>query len=448
MIVMKFGGQALATADRIKHVARIIGSVGPKRCVVVVSALADVTDELEKIAEVASTSSFDKTTTNWKKKLRSLQLKHQRILDELGLDRFLLNPLWRELELTLRGISLLKELTPRTRDFVLSFGERFSARLIAAYLNKQQILSVPLDAFNIGLITDSNFGNAQPLPKSASLIRRHLRSIKKLPVITGFIGKNENGEITTLGRDGSDYTASFIGAALNAQEIQIWRTADGILSADPRLVKNAHLVRYITLEEASELAYYGEGVFHPYMLKPAVEKHIPVRILNIYKPEAEGTLITNKKYQTEKKPKVIVSKENICLVNIISPEIFHHRGLVNRVFDIINRHGLFIHILASSEISLSFVTPAVTAALQNCLAEISTFAQTRCLKNKAIIGLIGEAIKQHPEILVDIFDLLRKLSIKVELISHNTLRTNFTIVVDNSVVCRVVPLLHKKFFDR
>jgi aspartate kinase len=435
---MKFGGRTLSTAENIRLVCRLIHEKLSSKPVVIISALADVTDQLDTVAR--------KTAVTGKVTLDAIRRKHELILQKLNLNYSILEEIFLELEVVLKGVSLLKELTPRTLDYVLSFGERFAVRIISAYLEKQGVDSIPLDAFKIGLLTDSNYGNAKPLPESTGLIRKNLLPYKKLPIITGFIGKDKKGEITTLGRDGSDYTASFIGAALNVNEIQIWRNLPGIMTADPAIVKNSRLVNNITLEEASELVHYANGVLHPYMLAPAIDKCIPVRILNVFDLESRGTLILNRK---DDKPaiKLIAYKKDVILVNIVSPEIFYHRRLAVNVFEILARYKIFFHLLASSEISISFVTNSKVPHLKEAVNEISSFANLSILKEKGIICVIGEGIKYNQKAISGIFDTLSKTGVKEDMIIHNALKTNFTFIVGKKDINKTVNNLHKLLFN-
>jgi len=437
MIIMKFGGRTLSTAENIRFVCRLIQQRLSYKPVVIISALADVTDQLDKAAH--------KTASTGKISLNAIRRKHKLILKKLDLNYSVLEKLLLELEVVLKGVSLLRELTPRTLDYVLSFGERFAVRIISSYLATQGIDSNPLDAFKIGLITDSNYGNATPLPESSGLIRKNLMPYKKLPIITGFIGKDKKGEITTLGRDGSDYSASFIGAALNVKEIQIWRNLPGIMTADPAIVKNSRLVNNITLEEASELVHYANGVLHPYMLAPAIDKCIPVRMLNVFDSESKGTLILNRK---DDKPaiKLIAYKKDVILVNIVSPEIFYHRRLAVKVFEILTHYKIFFHLLASSEISISFVTNSKVPHLKEAVKKISSFANLNILKDKGIICVIGEGIKYNQKAISRIFDTLGKTGVKEEMIIHNALKTNFTFIVGKKDINKTVNNLHKLLF--
>lgn len=202
-----------------------------------------------------------------------------------------------ELENLLRGVSLLQELSPRSLDQLVSYGERCSVRIMAARLNQLGVPAQSFDAWDVGIMTDSEFGDAKLLPTSSALVRRSFESLDPnvVAIVTGFIGHSPEGKITTLGRGGSDLTATQIGAALDIDEIQCWKDVDGILSTDPRLVSAAVPVSQVTYEEASELSYFGASVLHPIAMQPAMKNNVPVRIKNSYNPSAVGSIISNTK---------------------------------------------------------------------------------------------------------------------------------------------------------
>ncbi|MBN1441375.1 MAG: hypothetical protein JXA90_01640, partial [Planctomycetes bacterium] len=228
MIVLKFGGTSVGGPDPIRRVGKIIEGCLDRQPVVVVSAVGGITDQLFQLGELALRAE------GWEKRYEAVAEKHRWILEELALEKDLLDVLLGELESLVRGISLIRELTPRTRDYLVSFGERLSCRIVSAHLESLGIPSTALDAFDAGLVTDSRFGGALPLPEAESSIAEALGRVEGVPVITGYIGKDEEGAITTLGRGGSDFSASIFGAALGVEEIQIWTDVDGVMSADPR----------------------------------------------------------------------------------------------------------------------------------------------------------------------------------------------------------------------
>ncbi|MDR1374161.1 MAG: aspartate kinase, partial [Treponema sp.] len=288
MIVMKFGGSSVANGERIRHVCQIVKDGLERKPVLVLSAMGDTTDHLLDASEDAL-----KGGTVSIEKIRDLHLK---TIEDLNLKKTAaeIGPLLEELRDLLAGISLIRELTRRTRDYLVSFGERLSARIAAAYLNSIRIKAQAVDAWDAGLVSDSNYGAAELLPESWDRIPQALKPLTEqgmLPVVTGFIAKDEAGNITTLGRGGSDLSAAMIAAACRAEEVQVWKDVDGILTADPRLVKNARPVEALTYEEASEMAYFGAQVLHPRAMQPCIKTGVPVLVKNSYNISAPGTRV-------------------------------------------------------------------------------------------------------------------------------------------------------------
>lgn len=290
MIVMKFGGSSVANAERIKHVASIIKAYREKRPVVVLSAMGDTTDHLLAAADLAVTGTVD---------VAGVAKLHEETARELGINIDAIEALLSELKQLLTGISMLKEISRRSRDYLVSFGERMSVRMMAAYLKSQGVDAKFYDAWDIGFVSDSNYMAAELLDEVWENIPRHLGSYSKgldnaIPIVTGFIAKDKRGIITTLGRGGSDLTATMIGAAMNAEEVQTWKDVDGILTSDPRVVKEAKPVPEVTYEEAQELAMFGSQVLHPRSMVPVRKSGTPVRVKNSYNIESKGTIIVER----------------------------------------------------------------------------------------------------------------------------------------------------------
>ncbi|MEK7449863.1 MAG: aspartate kinase, partial [Planctomycetota bacterium] len=346
---MKFGGSSLRNHARIKQVAKIIKSRLDRKPVVVVSAHGDVTDWLIKSAKNARSGQVE---------IKKIIHFHRRLAKSLGLSAEPLTYLFTALEKLFEPVRLSHELTPQLQDEIISYGERLSCRIVAGYLRQQGIPARAVDAPEIGLLTDSNFGSAVPLPgiekKIAVRLKKISRSYCVLSVITGFIGQDLRGHLTTLGRNGSDYTAAIIGSAIGAKEIQLWSDVDGVMTANPKIVPEAELINRMSFNEAGELAYYG-GRFHPSTLLPAIKKNIPVRILNILTPNTAGTCIL-KKCSVSGHIKSIVYKKNLYLINIISSRMLGYAGFLARIFDVFSRHKVVIDMIASSEVSVSVTT--------------------------------------------------------------------------------------------
>lgn len=436
MIVMKFGGSSVGKAERIRTVLEIVKSYLSKNPVVVVSAHKGVTDMLIRMANDAVKGVVD---------LEQLTTVHNKIMDDLGVDHAIIQPQLEELATLLKGISMVKELTLRTLDYVCSFGERLSSRTIADFFNRNGLPCEQHDAYDIGLLTDDNFGSASPLPEADVAIKEGIRQLRKLPIITGYIGMTKDGSITTLGRDGSDYSASIIGAAIGAEEIQIWTDVDGVMTADPSILPEVLPLDVLTFEEASELAYYGAKVLHPATIIPAMKKGIPVRVLNTFKPRVKGTVILPKTERSGRMIKSIVYKEDQYIVNIVCERMLMGHGYLARIFDIFASHRVVLNMVTTSEISVSVTTDS-PERLELAVRDLSEFATVSVEKEKAMICVIGEGMKETPGIAADIFAALKSASVNVLMISQGASKINIALMIDNRDIEAAVRALHKTFF--
>ncbi|MEO6711569.1 MAG: aspartate kinase [Planctomycetota bacterium] len=281
-IVMKFGGAALADGPGIRRVCSILGSRGGERPVAVVSAAGGVTELLVSVANAAAEG---------RNELERVRIRHRSLLSQCGLEQELLNRLLVELGAVLEGIRSRKAISAAERDFVLSFGERMSARIVAAALRASGRNATPVDAFDLGLISDSNHGCARPLAGNSEAIRRALAEVPGIPVVTGFVAKDQAGNLTTLGRNGSDLSASLLGEACGAREVQFWKVVGGVMSADPALVPDARSIDELSYGDAAEYAFRGANVLHPGALEPLERANIPARVLCLSDPDSAGTLI-------------------------------------------------------------------------------------------------------------------------------------------------------------
>lgn len=350
-IVMKFGGSSLATAERITYVAKLIQKHVEQgyQPVIVCSAMGKTTNTLLSAGDFALTTSVNS---------ESLRTMHLQTANALGLPETTissLNLLLDEVDKILEGIKYIGELTPRTKDTLVSFGERMSVRIVASTLNKLGVPAQPLDAWTVGMRTNSDFGNGEVLDESYSNIKSILGKYDTLivPVITGFLGQDSKGRITTLGRGGSDLTATVIGASIGVDEIQVWKDVDGIMTTDPRLVKNALPVSEVTYEEAAELAFFGAEVLHPISMQPAIKSNIPVRVKNSYNPQAKGTVITSTRDKSNTLVTAMTSKNNVQLIDILSTRMLGQYGFLSKVFSVFEECKLSVDVVASSDVSVS-----------------------------------------------------------------------------------------------
>ena len=442
MIVMKFGGSSVANTERIRHVVEIVKSRLDRKPVLVLSAMGDTTDHLLQAGETA----LKKGVVS----MEAIETLHIKTIAELKLSDSTLNDvrsLLEELRSLLTGISLIRELTPRTRDYLVSFGERLSVRVLAAYFNTLNIKAKALDAWDGGFISDSNFTSAELTQESWELIPSKLLLPAKeglLQIITGFIAKDEKGNITTLGRGGSDLSATMIAASCKADEVQVWKDVDGILTADPRIVENAKPVETVSYEAAAELAYFGAQVLHPRAMQPCMKTGTPVLVKNSYNPDAPGTRIVASLGDKISLVGAISSKRDVTLVDIVSSRMTGQHGFLAEVFSCFAKHGISVDMLATSEVSVSLTLDTVydLTALKKELARI---ASVDIKTGKAIITIIGD-VSRSSEILSRAFRICEEIGVRVQMISQGASKVNISFIVDGREAPEVVKSLHKGFF--
>nr|KJB33202.1 hypothetical protein B456_006G000400 [Gossypium raimondii] len=398
--VMKFGGSSVASAERIREVADLILSFPNERPVVVLSAMGKTTNKLLLAGEKAVSCGVTKVDTI--EELGFIKELHHRTVDELGVERWIVDGHLEELEQLLKGIAMMKELTLRTKDYIVSFGECMSTRIFAAYLDKIGVKARQYDAFEIGFITTDDFTNADILEATYTAVAKRLNddwnSNPAIPIVTGFLGKGwRSCAITTLGRGGSDLTATTIGKALGLREIQVWKDVDGVLTCDPNIYSGAQPVPYLTFEEAAELAYFGAQVLHPQSMRPAREGDIPVRVKNSYNPNAPGTLITGNRDMSKAVLTSIVLKRNVTMLDIVSTRMLGQFGFLAKVFSIFEDLGISVDVVATSEVSISLtLDPSklwsrelIQQELDHVVEELEKIAVVNLLQHRSIISLIG-----------------------------------------------------------
>ncbi|MBI4041698.1 MAG: aspartate kinase [Deltaproteobacteria bacterium] len=440
MIVMKFGGTSVANASQIQKVANIVLHHLDKRPLVVVSALAGVTNELLLLAEKASQGKEISSKT--------LLDRHLSVAHKLDLPPTLLQPFFHELTSLLNGIQLLHECTPRTLDRVLSFGEQCSSSLVGHFL--KQKINIPIEiipSYDLGLMTNSFFGQASPHPESQQAILKKVTSLPETLIITtGFIAKDTEGNVTTLGRGGSDFSASWIGAAIDAKEIQIWTDVSGILTADPRTVPHAQTLSELSFQEASELAYYGAKVIHPATMVPAMAKHIPVRILNTNDPAHPGTCVLPTAYQTDRTVKAIAHRDELSMVHVTSLRMLDQHGFLEKLFQVFSKHHISVDMISTSEVSVS-LTVLQKDARAEALLELKAFCDVRLEHGFSVVSVVGEGLKEKPGIVARVFSTLHEQCIPVQMISLGASKINLSFLVSTPNVTHTVTLLHKTFFE-
>jgi len=443
MIVMKFGGSSVADASRLRHVADIVKTQMERKPVLVLSAMGDTTDHLLDAGNLA--------LKEGKVEIKQVEKLHFDTVKTLKLDNQKeIGSLLDELSRLLSGISLIRELSPRTKDYLVSFGERLSVRIAAAYLKSIGMNAQAFDAWEVGFLSNSNYTQAELLKESWDLIpEKVLQQIKGnvLPVVTGFLAKDDNGSIATLGRGGSDLSATMIAAACKAEEVQVWKDVDGILTADPRIVKNARPVENVTYDEAAELAYFGAQVLHPRAMQPCMKTGTPVLVKNSYNITAAGTRIEQTLTVGKKSPPVraITSKHKVTLVDIVSTRMLGQYGFLAEVFSVFARHNISVDMVATSEVSVS-LTLDTAYDLGEVKKELAKIASVEIKTGKAIVSIIGN-VKRSSEILARAFRICQLVGVTVQMISQGASKVNISFIVNDDESAEVVKALHLDFFE-
>jgi len=442
---MKFGGTSVADPDAIN---RLIALVRREQApVVVVSALAKVTDQLVAVARNAEDGEAAKATET----LRALLDRHISVataVTNASREATLaaVKAEFEELIGLVHALAVLREVSPRSLDAVLSVGELVSSKIVAAALKDQGIPTTWVDARSV-LVTDAEYNSAAPdMDATRAKATTHIvprTSHGDVVVLGGFIGSTPAGVTTTLGRGGSDYSAAIFGASVDADEIQIWTDVDGMLTADPRVVKQPRLVPQLTFSEASELAYFGAKVLHPSTILPAVDKNIPVRILNSRNAENRGTLITADGVSADGALTALACKRNVTVIDITSTRMLMAHGFLRRLFEVFERFKTPVDVVTTSEVSVS-VTVDDTRRLDGILDNLRNFAQVNCEPEMAIICAVGENLRSDPTLFARAVTSLGRLPLR--LVSQAASRRNITFVLRDADVPQAMGQLHDAFF--
>jgi aspartate kinase len=449
MIVMKFGGTSVESAAAIERVAGIVKARAHRGPVVVVSAMGTTTNRLLAIASTA----INGTREEYIRRIHDLRDYHSRearlvvpLAERAELDRAL-DDHFQELMELVKGLAVLGELTPRSIDAISSYGERLSSYIVSLAFRHFGMETAHVDSRRV-VVTDRRHTQAAPLfeetyARLAAVIPPLAED--KIVVMGGFIGATPDGVTTTLGRGGSDFTASIVGAGLAAEEIQIWTDVDGMLTADPAIMPGGHRVKVISFAEAAELAYFGAKVLHPATVLPAVEKNIPVLILNSRRPEAGGTRIIADAVPCQNVVKSIACKRKITLVNIHSTRMLMAHGFLRRIFEVFDRFETPVDMVATSEVSVS-LTIDNPARLPDIVAELQQFSEVSIEENQAIVCLVGDNIRYTPGVAMRVFTALKGLNVRM--ISQGASLLNLSFVVTEADLKNTVEALHGEFFAK
>jgi len=450
MIVIKFGGTSVGDADRVANAIDIVAERIEQNPIVVVSALAGVTNDLVAASEAACAQNAQRAAEI----IRGVRERHE----DVGLhlvqqksdfyDSFVKQVAKQieEVDTILRGIALLGEITPRARDKVMSIGEQLSSVLFAYTMMMRALPAEHVFAEEV-IWTDDNFGGATPdMQRTREAARRVLTPLierHRIPVMGGFIGRTESGAITTLGRNGSDYSAAIVAAAIGADEVQIWTDVDGLLTCDPRLVPGARVIDRLTFDEAAELAWFGAKL-HPRTLEPAVEANVPVRVLNTHNPSSQGTLITRRAGERRAGPRSVARKRGVTMVHVTSNKMLGAHGFLAKLFAVFEELRISVDLITTSEVSVS-VTIDERHDLPELHEKLSKIADVEMIDNQCIVAVVGENLMAEARTGARVLEALQGISVKMVSLGRSGL--NLSIVVDDRDADRAVQSIHNALFE-
>lgn len=455
MKVLKFGGSSLADGEIIKNTVQIILSE-QKGKIIILSAMKGITNLL-----IEASSKAEEGNIEYRDYIKQISNRHIDSIEKLFPDENKSNILSRvsdligELKDILHGVELVRECSLRTRDLIMSFGERLNCIIVASYLKSLGKKTEFIDAREI-ILTDDTYGNSSVfLEQSYEKIRKRLNDNQYLYIITGFIASSEKGITTTLGRNGSDYTASILGAAMDVDSVEIWTDVDGVLTADPRIVKNAFTIPRLSIEEAMELSYFGAEVIHPYTLLPTIEKKIPVIIRNTLNPKSEGTVISSEITDRERAITGIASIDNVSFINVEGGGMLGIPGIASSIFGALAEANVNIIMItqASSEHSICIVcrSEEIEKAVRSLEKKLEYEIQTKKINkidiknNLEIIAVIGENMKGMTGISGKLFSALGKSGVNILAIAQGSSERNISLVIDNNDKSMALNTIHKTF---
>ena len=452
MVVQKFGGTSVADPEAIRRLIEIVRAArardgrGPA---VVVSAMSKVTDALLGVAVAAGDARLDVAMAG----VAMLRERHLAAALELapadaeGTLGSVINTELDGLTAVVRALAVLREVTPRTLDVIAAMGELLSSQLVAAALAHAGVPASWIDARR-AIVTDSAHTSARPLDAETNAALRATVGASlaagRVPVLGGFVGATPDGHTTTLGRGGSDYSAALVGAGIQAREIQIWTDVDGMLTADPRVISSPKLVPELSFDEAAELAYFGAKVLHPSTILPAVEHDIPVRILNSWKPEGAGTVISAKPAASATLLAGLACKRDVTVVDITSSRMLMAFGFLRQVFEVFERFRTAVDVVTTSEVSVS-VTVDDRRNLASIVEALSGFATVSIEPEMALLCAVGDRLRSEPAIAARAVGVFEEVPLRM--ISQAASRRNITVILRESDLPHAMHRLHEEFFS-
>ena len=461
-IVMKFGGSSVANGEKIRHVANLIADNRTEDCGIVstVSALEGVTNQLIQIAKEAKKGKRDficKFTNELLERhitATKVAIKNKQTREET---EQVLKERVGELEIILKGIGYVNELSPKSMDNVIAYGEKLSAPIVSGALNDIGVKSTHLTGGEAGIVTDNNYGEAGLLMQVTKYqVRRRLEPLLKegqSPVVTGFIAATQNGETTTLGRGGSDYTSTILGASLEADEVWIWTDVDGLMTADPKIVSSAKTIAEMSFQEATELTIFGAKAMHPRALEPARKEGIPVRIRSVFNPDNQGTLIIKEqKVRPEDGVKAVTLVKNVAVITVSGAGMVGAPGTAAKVFEVLGKENINILMISQSvsESNISIVIQRnllerAVNTLEIALLGRDFIREVVSEDDVCVVAVLGAGMKGMPGVASRIFSAVAKKGINVRMIAQGSSELNVSFVVKEKNGANTVRAIHKEF---
>ena len=461
-IVMKFGGSSVANGEKIRHVANLIANNRSEDCRIVstVSALEGVTNQLIQIAKEAKKGKRDFISKFTNELLErhltaaKVAIKNKQTREET--DQVLKERVG-ELEIILKGIGYVNELSPKSMDNVIAYGEKLSAPIVSGALNDIGVKSTHLTGGEAGIVTDNNYGEAGLLMQVTKYqVKRRIEPLLKegeSPVVTGFIAATQNGETTTLGRGGSDYTATILGASLEADEVWIWTDVDGLMTADPKIVSSAKTITEMSFQEATELTIFGAKAMHPRALEPARKEGIPVRIRSVFNPDNQGTLITKEqKIRPEDGVKAVTLVKNVAVITVSGAGMVGAPGTAAKVFEVLGKENINILMISQSvsESNISLVIQRnllerAVNTLEIALLGRDFIREVMSEDDVCVVAVLGAGMKGMPGVASRIFSAVAKEAINVRMIAQGSSELNVSFVVKEKNGANTVRAIHKEF---
>ncbi|MFL6370842.1 MAG: aspartate kinase [Nitrososphaeraceae archaeon] len=460
-IVMKFGGTAINSADKVIHIANLIKSQnekGTNEIIGVISAVRGITDKISSIplnvkSDKLSITDFLNNARHIHLDIIEQAIKNEKLKNEA---RSVVTTLTNELEDILTGILLLGEITPKSSDYLMSFGERLSTPIVSFALRDIGLSSEYLTGKEAGILTDSNYGEARPLIDTTRLRVVHkiepLLKLNIIPLVTGFIGADQNGNTTTIGRGGSDYTATIIASSINADEVWFLGDVDGLMTADPKIVNDARVIREVSFAEAMEMALFGAKYMHPRALEPVMDTKIPVRIRNAFRLEHQGTVISqNLTKISQKTVKSISAIRHTALIDVSGGGMVGAPGTAAKIFDALakNRVNIMMISQSPSESSISIVVrrdeldKAIMTLDLNLLGKV--VKRVNVNNDVAVIAVVGSGMRGIKGVAARVFNAVAKRNANVIMIAQGSSELNLAFVVNDSDCEQVVRALHDEF---